>query len=215
MGKLTRKDNEEDIYLMMNKPAGLITARSDENEKTIFDIIPDTLKEKYTLFPVGRLDKDTEGLILITNDGLFNHKVIHKDSGVKKVYRFFSLGEIDKKKVKKAQTGLVLSDAKDKVKTKPFKIKKINSWHYKDAIRVLPDVSFSRIKKKQKDDSIVTYGEITLYEGKKHEVKRILKELGCYVVYLKRIQIGKVKLDNKLKLGDLRDLTKNEVKSFK
>lgn len=214
-GKLVRKENEEDKYLMFNKPSGSLTARSDENDKTIFDILPNDLKEKYTLFPVGRLDKDTEGLILLTNDGLFNHKVIHKDSNVKKVYRFYALGKLDKKKVKALQKGMILEDSKEKVKTKPFKVKTLKTWKYKDARSILPDVAWTRIRKEQRPDSSFFLGEITLWEGKKHEVKRILKGLDCYVVYLKRIQIGKIKLDKKLEKGKTRDLTKREIKSFK
>lgn len=214
MGKLTRKENEEDIYLAMNKPSGYISARSDEKEKTIFDLIPKKLKDDYTLFLVGRLDKDTEGLILLTNDGVFSHKVIHKDAGVKKVYRFYALGKLDKKKVKEMQDGMILEDSKEKVRTKPFKVKSLKSFKFKDAKKILPECSFQRIRKEQRPDSNVFLGEITLFEGKKHEVKRILKGLGCYVVYLERVRIGNLKLDKNLERRKLRPLSGKEIKKL-
>lgn len=215
MGKLIKKDNEENIYLMFNKPAGYLTARSDDKDKTIFDILPDELKNNYTIFPVGRLDKDTEGLILLTNDGLFNHKVIHADSNVTKTYEFWALGNLDKKYIKELKNGVCIDDkfSDGKKITKSAKLKVINKSKFikvKNEIEKLP----LRIFRKQKDDQDIFYGSITLSEGRKHEVKRLLKYSECFIIYLKRVSIGKLKLDKNLKLGEYRKLTDKEIKYF-
>lgn len=215
MGKLIKKENEENIYLMLNKPAGYITARSDDKDKTIFDILPKDLIENYTIFPVGRLDKDTEGLILLTNDGLFNHNVIHAKSNVTKTYQFWAMGKLDNKYIDELKNGVCIddkfSDGKKITKSAIIKIIKEDKYiNVKNGLDKLP----LRIFRKQKDDQDVFLGEITLSEGRKHEVKRLLKYCKCFVIYLKRISIGNLKLDDNLKLGDIRKLTDEEIKYF-
>lgn len=103
------------IYIMMNKPAGILSATEDKSEKTVIDIIPEDLKRK-NLFPVGRLDKDTTGLLIITDDGEFSHKCISPDKNVKKVYTALLDGEVTDSMIEKFKNGPVLAD---KTKCKP------------------------------------------------------------------------------------------------
>ena len=215
MGKLQKKENEENIYLMFNKPAGYLTARSDDKDKTIFDILPKDILDNYTIFPVGRLDKDTEGLLLLTNDGLFNHNVIHANSNVTKTYEFWALGKLDKKYIDELKNGVCIDDkfSDGKKITKSATIDILRQEKFSDVKNEIEKLPL-RIFRKQKDDQDIFLGRITLSEGRKHEVKRLLKYCKCFVIYLKRISIGNLKLDDNLKLGDIRKLTDEEIKYF-
>lgn len=173
----------EKIYLMLNKPQGVISAVSDNYHKTVIDLIP---KKYYQsdIFPVGRLDKDTEGLLLLTNDGLFSHNLMSPKKHVEKAY----LAEVDKCLVKNLkeefENGIQLADGY--VCKKAF------------------------FEKKSDKECI-----IKIKEGKYHQIKRMLGVYGYGVVRLKRISIGKVLLDEKLELGEIRILNNKEIEALK
>ena len=169
------------IYLMMNKPAGYICANYSNNERIIFEMI-DGLSLRG-LFTVGRLDKDTEGLLLITNDGMLCHNLLSYKNHVEKTYYLKFDGTITDSKIKRLESGIEIED----YVTKPAKFKKIS------------------------DDE----GELTICEGKFHQVKKMMEAVDCPVLYLKRIKFGGLDLDPNLKLGEYRHLTEEEINILK
>lgn len=169
--------NNKYIYIMMNKPSGVISATVDKSEKTVLDIIPKEFK-RNGLFPAGRLDKDTEGLLIITNDGEFAHNML---SPVKEIYkRYYAKTDlpITNDMIQKFKEGIIFSDG---TKCK------------------------SAILEKADDGCFVT-----ICEGKFHQVKKMLGAVGLSVLYLKRLSIGSLSLDDNLKVGDCREISADE-----
>ncbi|TDT58400.1 pseudouridine synthase [Fonticella tunisiensis] len=174
------------IYLMMNKPQGVISATEDDYDETVVDL----LEPEHSLFkpaPVGRLDKDTEGLLLLTNDGELNHMLLSPRRHVPKKYYARIHGKVTEDDVKKFQRGVILDDG---YRTMPSELIILNS----DEISEI---------------------EVVLYEGKYHQVKRMFEAVGKKVVYLKRIEIGPLKLDESLLPGEYRELTDDEIDMLK
>lgn len=199
--KLLAKENR---YYMFHKPGGCITAKSDIQHKTVFEYLKE--EDRAGMFPVGRLDKDTEGLLLFTNDGNFEHALMHPKKHVEKTYYFWALGCMDEEKGKIIESGV---DIGEEELTLPAKL-------YVEGIYFLKDLteqhSYEFLRRKQyPKNQLVTCGKLTILEGRKHQVKRMLKAVGCYVIYLKRIQIGNLKLDETLEKGQYRCLTKEEL----
>lgn len=168
-------------YYMLNKPAGVISATEDKREKTVIDLIIE--KKRKDLFPVGRLDRDTEGLLLISNDGELAHRLLSPSKHVDKVYYAKIDGEVTIEDVEAFQQGVDIG--KEKL-TRPAKL------------RVLKSGTQSEI-------------ELTICEGKFHQVKRMFQAVGKEVVYLKRLQMGTLILDESLKPGEYRELTEQEI----
>ncbi|AIY81643.1 pseudouridine synthase family protein [Clostridium botulinum 202F] len=189
------------VYYMFSKPSGCITATRDNMHKTVFDYFHEDMNG---VFHVGRLDKDTEGLLLLTNDGEFEHKVMHPEKHVEKTYFFWALGSLDDEDKKQLQEGVFIGS--NESLTKPAKIEVHKSGLYKEFKEQIPIKNLEN-----KDNQSVVSGYLTISEGQKHQVKRMLKVVGCYVIYLKRISIGGLKLDESLKMGDYRELTKKEI----
>ena len=168
-------------YYMLNKPAGVISATEDKREKTVIDLI--TEKKRKDLFPVGRLDRDTEGLLLISNDGELAHRLLSPSKHVDKVYYAKIDGKVTIEDVEAFQQGVDIGEEK---LTRPAKL------------RVLKSGTQSEI-------------ELTICEGKFHQVKRMFQAVGKEVVYLKRLQMGTLILDESLKPGEYRELTEQEI----
>jgi 23S rRNA pseudouridine2605 synthase len=172
------------IYLMVNKPAGIITTTSDERgRKTVLDILP----EKYRhlrLYPVGRLDKDSTGLLLLTNDGELTYRLTHPKFEHEKEYLIHIEGRLKPDEKRKLEKGVELEDGM----TYPIVVKEIKSP---------PPFSYS----------------ITMHEGRKRQVRRMLANLGYQVLAIKRIRMGNLNLGN-LKEGATRELTPEEVRSL-
>ena len=171
---------EEHCYLMLHKPAGVVTATEDKKEKTVMDLI--TLQQKKDLFPVGRLDKDTEGLLLVTNDGELAHRLLSPKKHVDKVYYAKVQGKVDESDVKAFADGVDIGD---------------------DTPAKSADL---RILKSGEESEI----ELTITEGRFHQVKRMLAARGKPVVYLKRLSMGPIALDPALAPGEWRPLTGEE-----
>lgn len=173
--EITLKKN---IYIMMNKPQGVLSASRDKNAKTVLDLLPDELKRKG-LFPAGRLDKDTEGLMIITDDGDFAHKMLSPN---KKVYKKY-FAKLDKpaneKTVKAFEQGVAFLDG---TVCQPAKLE------------ILEDKQIY----------------VSICEGKFHQVKKMFLACGLEVQHLKRVSIGQLKLDEKLQIGDSRELSDSE-----
>lgn len=194
-------------YYMFHKPSGCVTARKDANEKTVLDYFD--VNNMNGLFPVGRLDKDTEGLILLTNDGEFNHRLMYPDKHVEKTYFFWALGSLDFEAREHLKTGIMIG--KDEPLAKAVEIQVEAEGTYKEHQDKMNIENILTIRKKNNHQLVVS-GYITISEGRKHQVKRMLKAVGCYVVYLKRVSIGGLMLDENLKKGQYRELTENELR---
>ena len=173
----------EYIYLMMNKPDGYISATTDKYDPTVLDLI-DLSYLAFETFPVGRLDKDTEGLLVLTNDGKLSHRVLSPKKHVPKTYYAKIDGVVTEEDVEAFLEGVVLDDG---YKTMPSQLNILKS----------------------DDESEI---ELTIHEGKFHQVKRMFESVGKKVVYLKRLSMGNLKLDESLELGEYRELTDEEVK---
>lgn len=199
----------ENVYYMFNKPKGCITARIDDKHKTVMDYFPEEMKN--ILHPVGRLDKDTEGFLIITNDGMFNQKLMHPEFHVPKTYYFYALGTLDEEKIIRLHEGVELTGEE-----KLFKAEEVvvdGEGNIKEIEELIKNTKFEKAARNPRNGEIV-YGQITITEGKKHQVKRMLKSVGCYVVYLKRTKIGSVILDSNLKTGEYRELNSEEIISL-
>lgn len=197
------------VYYMFNKPAGCITARRDTVNKTVLDFFDDA--HINGVFHVGRLDKDTEGLLLFTNDGEFEHKLMHPEKHVEKTYFFWALGSLDEGDIKKLEQGVYIG--KGEILTKPAKIEVDKCGMYQEFKDEMPIDNLDNIDSKNYNQPIIS-GYLTISEGRNHQVKRMLKAVGCYVVYLKRISIGGLMLDESLGKGQYRLLTEAEIKKL-
>ena len=165
-------------YYIMNKPAGYITALCDDYHKTVMDILPSWVIKK-DLVPVGRLDKDTEGLLLFTNDGKLNHSLLSPKQHVDKTYYVKTRDEVEAEDIIKLESGLIILDG---YMTKEAKVKKISSHEI----------------------------ELTIVEGKFHQVKEMLKGVGNEVLYLKRISFGKLVLGD-MEIGEIREIELEDI----
>ena len=173
----------EFVYIMLNKPDGYISATFDKYDPIVLDLI-DQSYLVFEPFPVGRLDKDTEGLLVLTNDGQLAHRVLSPKKHVPKTYYAKIQGKVTEEDILAFEKGVILDDGYE---TMPSQLK------------ILKSDDMSEI-------------ELTIHEGKFHQVKRMFESVGKKVVYLKRLSMGKLKLDESLGLGEYRELTEEEVK---
>jgi 16S rRNA pseudouridine516 synthase len=197
------------IYYMFNKPSGYITAKTDIVNKTIFDFFDNA--NMNSVFHVGRLDKDTEGLLLLTNDGEFEHQLMYPEKHVEKTYFFWALGSLDEDDKKRLEQGVYIG--KGEILTKPAKIEVQKSGTYKDHKHEMAIENLKNIDSDHYNQPVVS-GYLTISEGRKHQVKRMLKAVGCYVVYLKRVSIGGLMLDESLEKCQYRPLTEVEIQKL-
>ncbi len=174
-------------YYMLNKPAGVVSATEDSKDRTVVDLIKENTKE---LFPVGRLDKDTEGLLILTNDGQLAHNLLSPKKHVDKKYYARIKGVVDKEYIEQFSKGLNIND---EYVTKPALLEIIS------------------VDKENNQSEIY----VTITEGKYHQVKRMFKAVGMEVVYLKRVSMGRIILDERLELGEYRLLSDEEVRLLK
>lgn len=175
-------------YFMLNKPAGVITATLDKKAKTVLDLLDE--RTRNDLFPVGRLDKDTEGLLLITNDGDLAHRLLAPKKHVDKVYYAHIRGVVTDEHVRQFASGLTLSDG---TAVMPGELVVLD---------VDSTAKTSRIR-------------LTIHEGKFHQVKRMFEAVGTEVTYLKRLSMGPLSLDENLLPGEYRRLTDEEINMLK
>lgn len=170
------------IYIMMNKARGFLSATEDNRDKTVIDLLTDDYKH-YKPFPVGRLDKDTEGLLLLTNDGKLAHHLTSPKKEIEKTYFAFIEGRVTEEDQQAFLRGVTLDDG---YVTKP------------GYLTILERGNTSKI-------------ELTITEGKYHQVKRMFASVGKKVTYLKRVRMGELKLDPNLALGTYRELNEEEL----
>lgn len=174
-------------YYMLNKPAGVVSATEDRRDTTVIDLIKE--KKRKDLFPVGRLDKDTEGLLLITNDGDLAHRLLAPKKHVDKVYYAKIDGIVTEEDVKRFAEGIDIG-AEEEEMTRPAKLD------------IMKSAEESEIR-------------LTIHEGKFHQVKRMFLAVGKEVTYLKRERMGTLCLDENLKPGEYRLLTEEEIENVR
>lgn len=177
--KIEIKNN---VYLILNKPKGYVSATEDKNDKTVLDLVP----EKYlhrNLFPAGRLDKDTTGLMIITDDGSFAHNILSPKKHIKKTYNVTIDIPVTNEMVNGFKNGIELNDGKCKTATLEITGKYTS--------------------------------EVTLTEGRYHQIKRMFGCYGAKVLELQRISMGSLLIPKNLKLGECRELTEEELKQIK
>ena len=176
---------EKHSYYMLNKPVGVVSATRDNLSETVLDCIKD--KKHKDLFPVGRLDKDTEGLLLITNDGELAHRLLSPKRHVDKVYYATVKGVVNDDDKEAFAKGVIIGD---NYRTLPA------------SLQIIASAEISEIK-------------LTIHEGKFHQVKQMFEAVGKEVIYLKRLSMGSLILDPKLKTGEYRFLTEEEIARLK
>ncbi|MBP3621475.1 MAG: rRNA pseudouridine synthase [Lachnospiraceae bacterium] len=181
---------QEYEYFMLNKPQGVVSATKDPRDKTVVELI--TENKRRDLFPVGRLDKDTEGLLIITNDGKLANNLLAPGKHVDKKYYVEVSGNVTEETVEYFKTGI---DIGDEEMTLPAKLEILNV----DGV----------------GENATSACNITIMEGRYHQIKRMFKACGMEVLFLKRLSMGPVSLDEDLPLGGYRKLTEEEIKSLK
>lgn len=177
---------DEKVYIIMNKPKGVISATEDEKETTVIDLLDEKYK-KMKLFPVGRLDKDTVGLLILSNDGRFAHNTLSPKKHVEKSYYAHINGKITEQHIKKFEEGVVISGG---YKCLPAKL----------SIEYASD-NFSKVN-------------VIIKEGKYHQIKKMFESFGRKVVYLKRTSFDDIKLDENLEEGKYRLANEKEMKTI-
>lgn len=166
------------VYIMLNKPRGYVSATEDKKQNTVLELL-DPSYARYQLFPVGRLDLDTEGFLLLTNDGETAHNLLSPNKNFGKTYFLRLENDISDKEMDLLEKGVDIGDCV----TKEAKAKRISSNEI----------------------------ELTITEGKFHQIKRMAKAVGNNVVYLKRLSYGELYLDKELEIGEYRCLTEEET----
>lgn len=175
----------EYIYLMLHKPPGVLSATEDNYEKVVTDLLHKEHR-MFSPFPVGRLDKDTEGLLLLTNDGILAHNLLSPKRHVNKTYFAKIDGLVTEKDIVSFAQGVILDDG---YQTMPAKLVILKSGAQSEV-------------------------ELTIQEGKFHQVKRMFAAVGKYVTYLKRLSMGPLQLDHELALGSYRELLADEMEAL-
>jgi 16S rRNA pseudouridine516 synthase len=178
---------KEFIYLMLHKPQGVVSATEDKREATVLDLL-DAEDVVLQPFPVGRLDKDTEGLLILTNDGKFAHNLLSPRKHVPKTYEAKVEGDVGVEDIARFALGVTLDDG----------------------YTTLPG-ELTVLGQEQVEEIIISTISLTIHEGKFHQVKRMFEAVGKKVVYLKRVQMGQLLLDPKLEMGTYRELTVEEL----
>ncbi|PRR93807.1 pseudouridine synthase [Bacillus atrophaeus] len=173
----------EFIYLMMNKPQGVLSATEDSRQKTVIDLLaPDDIR--FEPFPAGRLDKDTVGLLLLTNDGQLAHRLLSPKKHVPKTYEVHLRSRLSEEDITNLESGVFIEGG---YKTKPAKVETIANSEEHTEIR------------------------LTITEGKYHQVKQMAKAVENEVIFLKRLSMGSLLLDPSLEPGEYRELTEEEL----
>lgn len=192
-------------YYHFYKPAGCVSARRDAEHSTVMDYFPE--KDWQTLFPLGRLDKNTVGLLLVTDDGKLNRRLLDPEHHVEKQYLFWCLGTLEEGDLAQLREGVHLKGL-DKP-TKPAKVQVLQRATAAD----IPEPLFPYRRPMVEEDltAPAVAGMLWLTEGKRHQVKRMMEAVGCTVVYLKRVAFAGITLDEALQPGEYRPLTEEEL----
>ena len=188
-------------YYMFNKPYGCVCARRDDLYPTVMDYFKEL--NNPNLSNVGRLDRETEGLLLITDDGMWNQLMTHPSNEKEKLYEFIALGTLNDEKICRLENGVLLKGA-EKL-TAPAKVTVTETSILSEVLPTLhPEIQKNTCH--NRPEHLIVFGTITITEGKKHQVRRMLKSVGCCIIYLKRISMGDIVLDENLKPGEWKEI---------
>ena len=188
-------------YYMFNKPVGCVTARTDDRYPTVMDYFKELHNEN--LSPVGRLDLETEGLLIITDDGAWNQLMTRPEHGKEKCYEFFVLGELTEEKKHMLEQGVAVIGS-DKM-TAPAKLELTEKTQLQYVLPDLPELLQQKYFHNRPFHP-VTKGKIIITEGRKRQIRRMMKAVGCLVIYLKRISMGDIVLDPELAPGEWKEI---------
>ena len=208
----------EFVYYLLHKPAGYVSATEDIREKTVLELVPKD--GRRNLFPVGRLDKDTEGLLLITDDGQLAHQLLSPKKHVDKTYFAVTEGKVVPEDIEKIRLGV---DIGDEEPTLPGKLEILRTWEENVDRKNIEGESGAVIANsnaaghKADPEGSIWCSEIllTIHEGRFHQVKRMMEAVGKKVIYLKRISMGSLTLPDDLPKGKARELTPDELAALK
>ena len=208
----------EFVYYLLHKPAGYVGATEDIREKTVLELVPKD--GRRNLFPVGRLDKDTEGLLLITDDGQLAHQLLSPKKHVDKTYFAVTEGKVVPEDIEKIRLGV---DIGDEEPTLPGKLEILRTWEENVDRKNIEGESGAVIANsnaaghKADPEGSIWCSEIllTIHEGRFYQVKRMMEAVGKKVIYLKRISMGALTLPDDLPKGKARELTPDELAALK
>ena len=186
----------EFVYYLLHKPAGYVSATEDKRDKTVMELVASDRKD---LFPVGRLDKDTEGLLLLTDDGELAHRLLSPKKHVDKTYYAKVSGKVTEEDVVKLAEGV---DIGEKDLTRPARLEILSTWE-------------SGTESAEAGKNWESEIRLTIHEGKFQQVKRMMEALGKKVTYLKRLSMGPLALPSDLPTGKYRPLTEKELELLK
>ena len=217
----------EFVYYLLNKPAGCVSATEDRNDRTVMEYVP---SDRKGLFPVGRLDKDTEGLLLITDDGQLAHQLLSPKKHVDKTYFAVTEGKVVPEDIEKIRVGV---DIGDQELTLPGKLEILKSWEEnpEQGVASGKDCEGKNVKGDSETMTAKANNEeykadveksswrseilLTIQEGRFHQVKRMMEAVGKKVIYLKRISMGSLTLPDDLPKGQARELTPGELAALR
>lgn len=195
---------EQFLYYVLHKPAGVVSAVTDTRERTVMSCLKGVPVKNCS--PVGRLDKDTEGLLLITNNGALSHNLLSPKKHIEKSYATLVKGTLPDDAATQFEKGI---DIGDDTPTLPAKLLLPDTEDI-----FMPFSSHYQEVQQEYNESLLTPVLIVLHEGRYHQVKRMIQALGCEVVYLKRLSMGALSLDSQLKPGEFQQLTQKEIESI-
>ena len=192
-------------YYHFYKPVGCVSARRDGEHPTVMDYFPE--EDRETLFPLGRLDKNTEGLLLVTDDGKLNHRLLDPANHVEKTYLLWAAGTLGVGELEQLRSGIHLKGIPEP--TKPAQVEILAT----DCIAGISEQLFENRRHllEENPQMPAVCLRLTITEGKRHQIKRMLEAVGCTVVYLKRTHFAGIPLDEGLKPGEYRPLTEEEL----
>lgn len=188
-------------YYMFNKPFGCITARRDVRHPVVMDWFCQLENEK--LSPVGRLDRETEGLLIITDDGMWNRKMTRPEFHQEKRYDFTVMGDLTAEKIAQLEQGVILNGAEER--TAPAKVNVTGRSTLGETLPLLhPEIQEK--SRHNPPERPVTFGTIVITEGKNRQIRRMMKQVRCLVLQLKRVSMGDIVLDPSLAPGEWKEI---------
>ena len=187
-------------YYMFHKPFGCVTARKDERYPVVMDWFAQL--ENPALSPVGRLDRETEGLLIITDDGMWNRQMTRPEFHVEKRYEFTVMGDLTEDKIAQLETGVLLNGASEP--TAPARILVTGRSTLGEVLPTLHPVIQEK-SRHNPPDRPVTFGTIVITEGKNRQIRRMMKQVRCLVLRLKRVSMGEILLDESLVPGEWKE----------
>lgn len=188
-------------YYMFYKPFGCVTAHRDIRFPVVMDYFRDLHNEK--LSPVGRLDRETEGLLIITDNGSWNQQMTNPVFHVPKTYEFAALGTLNEEKLHRLSQGILLTGASSP--TAGASVLLTGQSVLSEVLPALHPEMQEKLKHNRPDHPVV-FGQITISEGKKRQIRRMLKAVGCCVIFLKRLSMGSIILDSELSPGEYKEI---------